>query len=389
MSHQQYSKKEPLCPIHTTGNHSLSVCKAFARLSFQERKDILFKSGLCFRCFGQHRQVDCNVNVVCSICKKSHATVMHRHSNLDEPVSRNRPNATFSTGERGLSSLCIKMCDNPSRKNCSKTLLIDVTLPSRSTKSLRCYCIIDEQSSSSFVDPRIKDFFKLSFPLQEHNLTTLSGSRTSTKGYIVEGLKTQGVSQKKAIHLPPVYTNEFIPNYKNEAASPSIVSAHKHIAYLAKNFNELNESCEVLVLIGRDCGAAMSTKCFGFKAPYAHHTPLGWALVGQACPTADGNTLKSTVCVMKTTISDMHMEVSPRFLEKHEMKYPDFLIFSLKDQMTNFQASPRMMLYSCLFFLMAFRQMIKTTLSCPCLSNLLIQNFPTTVFQFSEGLLTL
>ena len=223
-----------------------------------------------------------------------------------------------------MSNFCSKLCDSPNGKNCSKTLLVDITLPHRSTKFLRRYCIIDEQSSCSFVDPHVKDFFNFSYSVQEYNLTILSGSSISSHGYIIEGLRVKGVGQKKSIQLPPVYTNEFIPNCKKEVASPSIVSQHNHIAHLSKNFTNPESNCDVLVLVGRDCGAAMSTKCFGFKAPYAHHT-LGWALVGETCPNANSSVLKSSVSVLKSCTYDPHMSASPRFLEKTEICSPNVL----------------------------------------------------------------
>ena len=319
-------QKGPCCPIHTTGKHPLSVCKVFAKLPFQERREILLKSGLCFKCFGEHRQKDCTVDVSCSICKKPHATVMHRHqSTTNNLIKDSIPPNSSSQNKENVSNFCSKLCDSPNGKNCSKTLLVDITLPHRSTKSLRCYCIIDEQSSCSFVDPRVKEFFNFSFPVQEYNLTTLSGSSISSHGYIIEGLRVKGVGQKKSIQLPPVYTNEFIPNCKNEVASPSIVSQHNHIAHLSKNFTNPDSNCDVLVLVGRDCGAAMSTKCFGFKAPYAHHTPLGWALVGETCPNANSSVLKSSVSVLKSCTYDPHMSASPRFLEKTEICSPNVL----------------------------------------------------------------
>ena len=45
-------------------------------------------------------------------------------------------------------SLCTLLCGNKKTyKNCSKTVLVDLSLPGVSSQSLRCYCIIDEQST--------------------------------------------------------------------------------------------------------------------------------------------------------------------------------------------------------------------------------------------------
>lgn len=105
----------------------------------------------------------------------------------------------------------------------------------------------------------------------------------SVGGIQVQGLKVRGVGQKKLISLPTVITNKFIPDCKGEVATLHVVSQISHIRHLAKNFVQFDENADVLLLIGRDCGELMSTKCFGYKSPYAHRTPIGWALVGSVC----------------------------------------------------------------------------------------------------------
>ena len=69
----------------------------------------------------------------------------------------------------------------------------------------------------------------------------------------------------------------------------------------------------------------MTTKCFGFKAPYAEHTPLGWALIGENCANANSSVPKSSVSVLKSCTYDSHMSASPRFLEKTEICSPKVL----------------------------------------------------------------
>ena len=59
------------------------------------------------------------------------------------------------------------------------------------------------------------------------------------------------------------------------------------------------ESHGVLLLVGNNCGAAMATKVFGNKAPFAHQTALGWSLVGPSavdfCPNDNSVVLRTTV----------------------------------------------------------------------------------------------
>ena len=267
------------CLLHPNGKHSLNECNLFIKKPYEEKKTFILENKLCFTCLGPHFKQDCPGKVTCRFCKGNHASGIHRDMPY-KPKDEGRPShANFETS----SNLCTKVCGGDVAKSCSKVLLVDITYPSGSSKSLRCYAILDEQSSSSFVDPRVVDYFSLEPPERKYIIKTLTGLETTVSGMEVQGLKVKGINQKKIIHMPTVMTNEFIPNCKGEVATPDIVTQHKHIAHLAHNFTPLDELSDVLILLGRDCGAAMATQCFGYRAPYAHRTPLGWALVGNSC----------------------------------------------------------------------------------------------------------
>ena len=65
------------CCVHESGGHSTAVCRQFAALSVQERRDKLQKAGLCFRCFGNHRRSQCKEQVPCASCSRTtHHTLM-------------------------------------------------------------------------------------------------------------------------------------------------------------------------------------------------------------------------------------------------------------------------------------------------------------------------
>ena len=111
-------------------------------------------------------------------------------------------------------------------------------------------------------------------------------------------------------------TNEFITNCINEVATPHIVSHHSHIAHLAKNFAPFDKQAEVLLLLGRDCSAAMATKCFGYRAPYAHCTPVGWTLVGTTCLSGKETSQTNTVLKVQDSSSFENICLSPTFPKK-------------------------------------------------------------------------
>ena len=129
----------------------------------------------------------------------------------------------------------------------------------------------------------MSEFFNVNGPVIEYSLNTLSGSQSKFSGIELNGFHIKGVGEKRGYALPPMVVNDCIINNKREIATPEIVKHHSHVAHLSKYFQPIDESAEIVLLLGRDCGKAMQTRCFGHKAPFAHHTSLGWALVGETC----------------------------------------------------------------------------------------------------------
>ena len=81
--------------------------------------------------------------------------------------------------ESSTSSLRTRICKNSDTpKSCSKVLLVDLKIPSKSDKVVRCYSIIDEQSDCSFADPKIAKLFVIDFPEINYSLVTLNGCNT-------------------------------------------------------------------------------------------------------------------------------------------------------------------------------------------------------------------
>ena len=129
----------------------------------------------------------------------------------------------------------------------------------------------------------------------------------------MSGLRMKGVTEKRSIALPDMWTNEALPDSRSEVASRKTVAAHKHISHYAKFFPDFDQKAEVFLLIGRDCGPAMATRCYGHKAPFVHHTSIGWALVGEVCLGQGSNKYNT---VLRVDVECEHLEAIPCFTEK-------------------------------------------------------------------------
>lgn len=269
------SKNDKNCFLHPTASHSIDDCKEFAKKTPIMRQKLLQTLQRCYLCFEMHMKSECKQDITCSKCKKPHNTLLHR----DYPPSTENVEQRFT---REATSYCMSASGETKGLSLSKTLLVDITFPENTSKSLRCYALIDEQSSSSFVDPHVAEFFGIKSPVMSYKLTTISNVKETVSGILVEGLRIKGVGEKKSFPLPAVFTNEYLPDSRAEVATPEIVSSFPQYAHLASKFNPFDPSAQTLILLGRDCNNAMKTRCVGHKGPFIHFTSLGASMVGSS-----------------------------------------------------------------------------------------------------------
>ena len=140
-------------------------------------------------------------------------------------------------------------------KNCSKTLIVDLTLMSGPGKKMRCYAILDEQSSSTFVDPIVAEFFGINTTPVSYTLNTLTGSSTSTQGIIIEGVKVKGVNEKKTHflakgHYQRFYTEQKVRNSDSRYCARS--PPHEQLCSQIQRLKPMQTP--KFFLMGRDAG---------------------------------------------------------------------------------------------------------------------------------------
>ena len=265
-------------------------------------------------------QKDCSENVVCIECKSQHISAMHDSARKHKTNVRRTDDVRDSQGSSRLesSTLCTQTCNSVVGKSCLKVLLVEVW-SKESREKVKCYALLDEQSSASFISSKLADRLKATGLTQEYSLTTLTGCQTSVKSMEVKNLMIKGVGEKAVFPLPKLLTNDYIPNCKEEIGTPEIVSLHPRIRKYAKHFNKLEPNANVHLLLGRDSNDILRTTCYGDHYPYVHHTAIGWALVGSACPNL--KVQKDQHQVLRTAVSHEHWEVpKPKFSQTFDHK---------------------------------------------------------------------
>ena len=267
------------CAFHEVDSHSLTWCRDFCRLPYEERRRFVIEKRLCFACLGQHMVDSCTYRGKCSRCGGKHCDAMHR--DRDTPQQDAGRHATSNSAARVN---CVSLCSDghPTSRSCSKTLAVEVRARG-SEKSVRCYAIIDEQSNVSFCDPDLVDLLEITSASNPYSLTTMSGFKTMVDGSAVGGLEVRGLSENIWLQLPELLTNPYIPDTTDEVATRNVTLAHRHIRHLARYFPETKPNYKVMLLLGVNRGETLKTTTFGSTYPYIHHTAIGWSLVGPVC----------------------------------------------------------------------------------------------------------
>jgi hypothetical protein len=147
----------------------------------------------------------------------------------------------------------------------------------------------------------------------------MSSHRSQHKGRIASGLIIRGANEKQSFNLPPMYENEFIPDTKQEVATPEIVAKLDTICNLAEHFVSLDRDADVNILIGRDSGVLMNTQTIGNTNPIVHKTPLGWAVVGSVCPIATNTECAREFITVSTSLDHDHYSASLVFSKKENV----------------------------------------------------------------------
>lgn len=301
------------CPLHRSNSHKVSECEAFLKLDITTKKLFLRSYRLCFRCFQGHLANECQTDVKCDVCKSSfHPTAMHDYKR--KFTNFNRRNASDNERKSQLTSnLNLNVISGQGNHSCSKTVLAEVTSP-YCQKTVKTYCIIDEQSNRSFADPKLFELLDIVSPQHSYTLSTLSEEKMTVCGRIARGLTIKGVTEGQIYTLPAVYENDHLPDTRNEVATFNLVARHPSIRKWAKNFPPLHSEHEVLMLIGRDAQDLMATKVMNKRSPFVHHTALGWAVVG---PLEFRSEIDNSEFIsMKTSSEHDHFSVEMNFLKK-------------------------------------------------------------------------
>ena len=280
-----------ICAIHNS-NHTLRDCKAFQKKPMSERKRILLKNKICFKCCrsNSHQAKDCPESVKCAICKSEwHITAMHIGQGTrpieqrDDGGERARRVEDVST--KLVTNACTSVCQNiPGGRSCSKICKVKVQ-NHENLESAIVYAVIDDQSNATLAKPELLDALGIFGKTITYKMQSCAGERYIT-GRSTSLLSVNSCDAKVSIKLPLVRECEHIPDNYSEIPVPEIAQAYAHLTPIINQIDPVEPSVPIALLIGRDVLQVHKVReqIEGpANTPFAQRLDLGWVIIGESC----------------------------------------------------------------------------------------------------------
>ncbi|XP_073405860.1 uncharacterized protein [Dendrobates tinctorius] len=281
------------CPIHKKP-HPLKKCIGFRKKPLQERKELLKKFGVCYRCCAstEHLTKDCKTTIKCMECDiEDHVQALHPY----RPDSTRTPSSTTSHGGEDaaqtashttISSSCTEVCgEGLWDKSCAKICLVNVYPNGHPEKAVKVYVLLDDQSNRSLARSELFDMFNLKGNAYPYTLSTCSGV-TEVSGRRASGLIATFLKNTVEIPLPTLVECNQIPSNREEIPTPEAALHHPHLKGIANKIPALNNSADILILLGRDILRLHKVRQQingPHDAPFAQRFDLGWVIIGDVC----------------------------------------------------------------------------------------------------------
>lgn len=254
------------------GKHNLATCKNFLEKPFKERLELCISRGICFSCFSQgHTARQCKQKTHCEVCKKPHATTLHRF-----PAEEGRRESTQETVR------ATNNCVNCSDTTTSMILPVWIHHMNDPDRQVKAYAMLDDQSDTCFVTDDVKNKLGVTGPSIQLELGTM---------HAIEKIDTQRIDDlvvsrfdgKVDIPLPKAYTRTHIPGQRGQIPRPETARKYEHLENIADEIPPYEEHLSIGLLIGNNCVRALKPRSIvpgKSNDPYAIRTTLGWGVVG-------------------------------------------------------------------------------------------------------------
>ena len=162
----------------------------------------------------------------------------------------------------------------------SKTLLVQVRHIRHSSMVVTCNAMIVIQARKTFATDSLAKSLRRDAIAHEYNLETAAGFSTYIRGAKLTGLQVRSAHGGPWYDLPPVLLGSHVPDSRAKRATREVVECLPSLKHLAHLFEPEMPEAETMLLIGSNARKLMRSNSCSSVPPFAHKTPLGWALIG-------------------------------------------------------------------------------------------------------------
>ena len=224
--------------------------------------------GICFSSLNQgHTAGSCKQKTHCKVCKKPHATALHRFSSEEkkQEITQEAAKATNN-------------CVNCSNTTTSMILPVWIHHKNDPNRQVKAYTVLDDQSDTCFVTDDVINKLGVTGPAIKLELGTMHAiEKIDTQR--IDGLVVSRYDSKVDIPLPKTYTRTHIPGQRGQIPRPETARKYEHLEKIADEIPPYEEHLSIGLLIGNNCVRALKPRSIvpgRSNDPYAIRTTLGW-----------------------------------------------------------------------------------------------------------------
>ncbi|GFU62858.1 DUF1758 domain-containing protein [Trichonephila clavipes] len=294
------SKAQSQCPS-CNGDHTLSRCDTFLKLSVQGRSDFVKTNNVCFNCLTQFHSVKtCKSKFRCKKCKKPHHSLLHienvsakgrqgavnvlnsRELSINAPVFS--PVPISGTSEPSENSRVVDVTSCISDVNPDVQILL-CTAPIQVRDSWgnyqTCRCLLDSGSQASLITNECIERLGLRKENANVRISCLGASDTRLNG-LAEIQFTSYFSSQNSFHVSVYVINKIVGMIPHHDLDSSMRELFGDISLADSAFYK---SGPIDVLLGVDLTLPLlkgQMLSLGKDKPFAIRSELGWIIRGKA-----------------------------------------------------------------------------------------------------------
>ena len=281
-------KSLPKCP-ECDGNHWLSQCGQFKKMSLIERFKLVRRKGLCDNCLTRgHLARNCPKESFCKVqgCKERHSTYLHENVKTKDEQQHKSKRETTEDKEIGNEAQTayvrsIKESKGTSKPVCAAVGLAIVPVKVRALDGdtlVETYAFLDSGSNTSFCSQDLMKRLNIKGERTMLSLTTMEKANSKTESSIV-GLELSDLNGKNTVAIKTVFSTPSLPVSTRNLATREDIDKWTYLSDI--RIDRIDE--EIGLLIGCDVPEVLEPieiRKSKDGGPYATKTIFGWVVNG-------------------------------------------------------------------------------------------------------------